>query len=433
VIFSFAPYHLLYIPQLGMVAIGFVPLFLLADLSYSRAPGPWRAARAGLALAVVGLGAWYYGVCAGLVALALSGRRILRAASSTRSRVLRLECVYWSVCAVALAPAVLEMLPAFLDQPALAGGDERAGIGLIMPEFKGTPSTVALWSFLGFVPITFAVLGLRPWRRVVGPLLMALGFLLLSLGESVTLGSTRIPLPYAWLQALPAVGAVRYPDRFFLMTQLGTAALAGYGLVAVRRRWAPSRPAVVAALVLLPLVEFWPGSLTPVHPGDGPPLPVLSAAEPGAVLHVPTGFTHLDGEQMAHQTRHHRPIVGGYLMRRDPDRVRALQGAPGLGPLLGPPGPLPDELVGLLAEAGIGFVCVQRAPWIHGAADQPQAVTGPFSLSGRAFLAQRLFPSYGRHAMLPRLSPRWEKLLEAKLGAPIGSTEHGAVFRVRRP
>jgi hypothetical protein len=255
-IYTFAPYHMLYMPQLGMVAIGFIPLFLLADLSYTRAPTSWRAARAGLALAVVGLGAWYYGVCAGLVALVLSGRRIARAGASGRVHVALCECALWATCGLVLAPVVVQMLPAFLDQPALAGGDERAGMALIMPGFKGTPSTVALWAFLGFVPLALAALGARPLRRSAGPLAMALVFLVLSLGESVTWGTIRISLPYAWLQVLPAVSAVRYPDRFVLMTQLGLAALAGYGVVEIRRRWRPSR-ASVAALILLPLVEFW--------------------------------------------------------------------------------------------------------------------------------------------------------------------------------
>jgi hypothetical protein len=428
-IYTFAPYHLLYIPQLGMVAIGFIPLFLLADLSYSRAPTMWRAARAGLALAVVGLGAWYYGVLAGLVALVFSGARIARGGRSGRARVLACEGAYWAACGLVLAPVVFEMLPAFLDQPALSGSEEHAGIGLIMPAFKGTPSTVALWSFLGFVPLAFAALGVRPLRRSAVPLCLALVFLVLSLGESMSLGGLRIPLPYAWLQALPAVGAVRFPDRFFLMTQLGTAALAGLGLVMARRRWALP-PAAVAAIVLLPLAEFWPGPLTGVHPQGAPPVPALSEVAPGAVLHVPTTFTHLDGEQMAHQVGHRRPIVGGYLMRRDPDRVQTLRNQPGLGPLIGGPGGLADDLAGQLREAGIRYVCVQRAPWVAGASDPPAAVMAPFSLAGRPFLRQRLFPVYTRHEALAQRSTGWERLLEARLGPPIGQTERSAVFEV---
>ena len=49
---------------------------------------------------------------------------MLRDGPPSRARTLRLEGVYWLTCALALAPVVLEMLPAFLDQPALTGGEE---------------------------------------------------------------------------------------------------------------------------------------------------------------------------------------------------------------------------------------------------------------------------------------------------------------------
>jgi hypothetical protein len=436
-IYSFAPYHLLYIPQLGMAAIGFLPLFLLADLDFTRAPGLRRAAQAGLMLAVVGLGAWYYGVCAGLVALVTSGARVLRAGPAGRARAVRLEGCFWLTCGVVLAPVVLQMLPAFLDQPALEGGEERAGIAWIMHDFKGTSSTVALWSLLGFVPLGLALLGVRAGRATAGLLLMTLGFLVLSLGESVSVGAIRIPLPYAWLQALPAVGAVRYPDRFLLVTQLGVAALAGFGLLTLRRRWSPP-PHVVGALVLLPLLEFWPGTLSGVHPVEPPSLPAASDATPDgaspaeadAVLYLPTLFTHMDGEQMALATRHHRPVVGGYLMRRDPDSVRALLREPGLASLLGAPARLPEGLAAELAAAGVGYVCVQRAAWVGGAREAPQDILGVFSLGAGPFLSQRLFPDYARQAALPGLAVQWEQALTARLGPPITATEHLALYAV---
>jgi hypothetical protein len=426
-IYTFAPYHLLYIPQLGMVAIGFVPLFLLADLTFTRAPSAGRAALAGLALAVVGLGAWYYGVCAGLVALVLSGARIVRAGAA-RARSLRLEAVYWLTCGLALAPVVLQMLPAFVGHPALEGGEERTGMALIMPAFKGTTSTVALWSFLGFVPLALGALGVA--RRTAVLLLMTLGFLVLSMGESLSVGGVRITLPYAWLQALPAVSAVRYPDRFFLMTQLGAAALAGFGLVALRRRLS-LRPAAVGVVMLLPLLEFWPGPLPSVHPDAWPPVPALATAPPGAVLCLPTAFSHMDGEQMAQATVHHRPIVGGYLMRRDLDLVRSMQHVPGVAALLEAPAPLSDAIVDQLAEAGIRYVFLQKAPWVMAPDVRPHALLAPFCVAGRPLLRQRLFARYARHGLLAATAEHWAPLLEAALGTPLATTDRGAVFEVR--
>lgn len=433
-IYTFAPYHLLYIPQLGMVAIGFVPLFLLADLSFTRAPSAGRAALAGMALAVVGLSAWYYGVCAGLVALVMSGVRVVRAVRAGapgRVRSLGFEAVYWLTCGCALAPVALPMLSAFVGHSALEGGEERAGIALVMPAFKGTSSTVALWSFLGFVPLCLGVLGARATRRSAGLLLMTLGFLVLSLGESMSIGGLRVPLPYAWLQGLPAVSAVRYPDRFFLMTQLGAAALAGFGLVALRRR-RPLRGSAIGVIVLLPLLEFWPGPLRVVHPDALPPVPELTEEKPGAVLGVPTRFSHMDGEQMAQATQHHRPIVGGYLMRSDPERVRAVQDVPGISALLGSPAPLEDAVVGQLADAGIRYVCVRSAPWVAAPDVRPRALMGPFSVTGRSFLRQRLFPRYDRKEQLSGPAKQWARLLQTRLGPPVAATDRGTVFEVQR-
>jgi hypothetical protein len=54
----------------------------------------------------------------------------------------------------------------------------------------------------------------------------------------------------------------------------------------------------------------------------------------------------------------------------------------------------------------------------------------PFSLAGRPFLRERLFPDYARHAQLPGLAAAWEPLLEARLGPAIDVSERGALFEV---
>jgi hypothetical protein len=262
---------------------------------------------------------------------------------------------------------------------------------------------------------------------------MAIVFLVFSFGERMELGGASLPLPYAWLQSLPVLGALRYPDRFFVMTLLGTAALAGFGCLFLRERWRVPR-AAIGALVLLPLLEFWPGPLVGVKPGPDAPIPPWSAADPGAVIGVPTTFSNLDGEQMAAQAGHHRPIVGGYLMRRDPAQIRALQLVPALAPLLDPrPGALPGDLASLLQSAGVAYVCVQRAPWVPGEPDIRHDIVLPFSLVGRPFLRQRWFPDYSRHARLPQLAAQWESLLTPVLGAPVARTDGYALYRVAVP
>lgn len=119
-----------------------------------------------------------------------------------------------------LAPIVIRILPAYVGQAHSTGGAERAGMGLIMENFKGTPVTIALWAFCGFTTLLLAVVGSLSARRVPGLMALVAGFFVLSLGQSLSLGDVKIPLPYALLQDLPVVSAIRFPDRFFVMVQL---------------------------------------------------------------------------------------------------------------------------------------------------------------------------------------------------------------------
>lgn len=433
VMFSFAPYHYLYIPQIGMAAIGFLPLFFLADLWYSRQGGCARGLLAGGALGLVGLGAWYYGIIAGLAAVVLSVVRLARKDGlPTRDRVLSEAC-YWLGCLVVLAPVVLRILPAYVGQAHAEGGAERVGMGLIMESFKGTPVTVALWSFCGIATLALAAVGCLSKRRVAGLMALVVGFFVLSLGMRVSFGELSIPLPYAVLTNLPVVSAIRFPDRFFVMVLLGLAALAAFGAQRLLVR-VEHKPWICALLIALPLAEFWPGTLQGVSAPADVPVPAAGEGHAGAVVHLPLTYKHLDGETLYHQTRHERAVAGGYLTRPDPGVVARLMRDPALGAFAGRPADiLPVDLAQRLRDSGIAFVCVHRRPAVAGAEVEDASMLGPFSLSGGSFLRQRLFPVYGQLRAMREAARRLEARLTERLGEPSAVTDQAAVYEVPLP
>ncbi len=453
-VFAFAPLHYVYLPELNLVATGFVPLWFLAAHRLRERSSVARGAVAGLALAAVGLSSWYYGLAVGLAALGETVWRLARARADERRQRALAFGAHWLAAGVGLAPLVLALLPAFADAPE-SWGTEREGFALWMEDFKGSGVAVALPPLVGWAALLLAAVALFARRAAarassratepaatpgpagrlrVGLALLAFAFALLSFGSSLELGDTRVPLPYALLSELPVVRSARYPDRFFVVALLAVAALAGLGAADLRRRAAGRAGPVAAALLLvLPLIEGWPGMLGSTV--GAPRLPLRPDAPRGAVLHVPTTLRNLDGEAMLYQTRHGLPIAGGYRTRGDD----ALEAERRVDPVVGPaflrrPPALDDAWVAGLRAAGFAHVALQRRPWLAGAAEAapaPARVLGPFVLDGgRAFLRHRLFPSYPLHARLPELESAWRPELERLLGAPRGQSDEVLVFEV---
>jgi len=432
VVFGFSPFHYTYLAQLNLVPIGVVPLYFLAALSLQREPTAVRAALTGAALAAVGLASWYYGVGVGLAATALSLARLAGRERGPVSRRLGLEAVHWSTCALLLAPVVLAMLPGF---GAGEAEGELEGMGIVMGNFKGSETVVGLHSFIGLAALLLAVAGCRRSRVALSLLAMALAFFVLSLGSTVEFGGRVLELPFAALDHIPLVGAVRFPDRFFVLTQLGVAALAGLGAARLRAggvRGARGGLAASTLLVVLPLLEFRPGALPLASAPEDTPIPSADQGEPGAVFTVPLRLSNLDSESMYQQIRHGRPIPGGYLTRNaGPARDRLLTLDPLLLALMGaPPDRLPRKLGRALHGQGFVYLAVQREPLVPLGPTSRRELLGPFFLGGRAFLRQRLFPAYSRRAEWLESSDAWVRELTGRWGPPVGRSAHTVVFAV---
>jgi hypothetical protein len=425
-LFTFAPYHYTYLAELNVVATGWMPLYLLAATALWRRPGAGRAALAGAALGAVGLSCWYYGVATGLLALALSAARLRRAGRDGVRGAAAIELAHWAACAALIAPVAMRMAPAFA---ALSSEEEteKLGMGLLMERFKGTEVAVGLWSYAGFCTLALAFCAPRRHRSALW--LMAAVFAILSLGARADLFGASIPLPYAWLQAIPLANAVRYPDRFFALAQLALAALAACSAAELRRRI--HLRLLVPGLIALALLELTPGRLTNARDVEALPVPERSDADAGALLHAPVTFFLGDGEQLYHQIRHGRPIAGGYVTRPDPPSVARQRSDPAIGPFALPKAvPLGAELPDELRELGFGYICVQREPLVEGAGKERRTFFGPFSATGKAFLSQRLFPTYPVHERMRANAVHWEQDLERLLGAPLAQTKKAAVYRI---
>lgn len=434
VVFSFSPYHFTYLPELNLLPVGMIPLYLWLALRLGRAPSSQRALLAGAALAAVGLCDWYYGLATGLVALVLSARRGFVRSSMQRAGTARFrtEALHWGACALLLSPVVLRMAPGFLGREFVPGA-EREGMALVMPSFKGTSYTVWIHCYTGVVALVLGALGCLAGRRALPAVILGALSFLLSLGPALFVAGHEIPLPFALLESLPLLGNARYPDRFFVLTQLALAALASLGAGGVARRSAARglpEWLAYAGCALLPLAECAPGGLSSA-PLPASLVPERGEGVPGAVFHVPTRLRSRDGEQMLLQLAHGRPIAGGYLTRRDEALVREMSADPDVGLLLGStPRALPAGLGRGLSARGFAYVSVRKGPPQTGHSMVARTLAGSFRFGGAGYLEQRLFPGYQDPREIAAEAAAWITELSAVLGPPERETEVEALFRL---
>ena len=182
--------------------------------------------------------------------------------------------------------------------------------------------------WLGVVPMILAAIALRQpaiphvgrWALVGGlALVWALGPHLTVLGQN-----TGMVLPNALLRYVPIVSNARIPGRAMVVVSLGLAVLCAIGFAALRGRnrsrwWTP------VALALL-VVELAPAPF-PLVSLDYPPIydTLVAQAGSGAVLELPVGIRDglgaagaLDHRVLWYQTRHERPLLGGFVARLSP-------------------------------------------------------------------------------------------------------------------
>jgi hypothetical protein len=194
------------------------------------------------------------------------------------------------------------------------------------PRLDSFPELIASFSLVALLTIAFAA-----WRRLLPPFWIAFTvfFAVLSLGPFVHVAgvNTYVIGPWALLRYVPVIGMARSPSRFAVVATLGLSLLLAMALQELwRRRIVPGRPWMLAVVLVL-AIELLPAP-RPLHSAAVPPVydkVAASASNPddsAHLLELPTGVR--DGTSSLgnfspaapfFQTRHRRPMIGGYLSR----------------------------------------------------------------------------------------------------------------------
>lgn len=175
---------------------------------------------------------------------------------------------------------------------------------LLKPLANSDNRSADMSCYLGLLVFPMAVLGWYATRQRIETRFwagVAALFLILSFGPYMVLNGTRILLPFAIWSRLPVLGSVGQSGRYTVLVYLAMAIGVAAWLSVRRKQYLT---ALGAILVIAADFAFVPTTI-PL-----PPVPPLSAAS-GAVMDVRI-YT---GETMYYQTKHGRPLVGGYLPR----------------------------------------------------------------------------------------------------------------------
>jgi len=153
------------------------------------------------------------------------------------------------------------------------------------------------------------------------------------------------------------------PTRFAVVASIGVCVLLAGALASLGARW-PERRRVIGALAGMLLVfELWPGPRT-LYSAEISPIYDRIAADPRPVRVLVLPFGVRDGtwetgnfrpRSLFNQTRHGKPLIGGYLSRVSPRRVEKMRrDYPTLDALitLSEKPPLGPEIKALLHERG---------------------------------------------------------------------------------
>lgn len=161
------------------------------------------------------------------------------------------------------------------------------------------------------------------------------GFAALALGPFVIIGgiNSHVPGPWALLRYVPVVSIVRTPTRFAIVAALGLAMLLAGAVVAMGERWPERRRRIGWAVLALLLFELLPAP-RPLYSAQYPTLLTVIANDPRPVRVLNLPFGVRDGAQSAgnfsarsqfNQTRHGKPLIGGYLSRVSQRRITQLR------------------------------------------------------------------------------------------------------------
>ena len=156
--------------------------------------------------------------------------------------------------------------------------------------------------------------------------------------------NTFIPGPWALLRYVPVIEWARSPSRFALIVTIGVGVLCAHALVGLRDRFGHrARRALLAGVVVLGVIEFWPAPPT-LHAVHVPSIFSIVAADPdpaATVLELPVGMRdgtssmgNFSARTQFHQAWHGKRLIGGYVSRISERRKDAARKMPILSAMI---------------------------------------------------------------------------------------------------
>ncbi|NTW01228.1 MAG: hypothetical protein HGA19_07930 [Oscillochloris sp.] len=313
-----------------LIAIHWLPLYVLLLMRALARPGILRLLAAALALLVTTLASQYYGLYAVVYTAGHGLLATMIAPHNARLRTFRAVAavgVFWILGLVPIILAVGGVDAAVLEDWYVRQVFHSVSlIDLIAPNIQhpiwGPTATAWLQGLhpfgletgagVGLVITILSLLALARRPRQSWPwAILAFGTLLLAMGPQLRLTTADSPVPGPFL-LLDLIGPFRNSSRpsvFLALTMIALAVLAAEGFASLRD-FHPARWTIAVLLIAELSVAPWPitsiSAASVYHLLNADPIP-------GAVFDLPP--RNNDSVNLLKQICHGRPIIGGYLAR----------------------------------------------------------------------------------------------------------------------
>lgn len=334
-IFAFFPHHFEQsLEHLNLSSLQFLPWVALYGLRIVRGGSRRDSIMFGAMYALNLLSCLHYGIFTLFILPFIWAVEWLRAADRARSaqRLASRLLISAAVFSVVIAPVLVLMLSQmsgveFYTKPPIDRGidlafffvpsDHHPLLGAwTQAYYSGHRAYPQLGSqaYLGYAALFLAGLALfraRSDRSVIAWTLIGASSMLLAFGAHPTFSghALGIGLPHALFEHVPMLNSLRVANRFIVISMLALAVLASIGFATGLHK---RRHAAAAFIALIGFEFLW--LPYPVQRVDfSPILDQLADEAHGAILDIPFSGDSSTALNLAYQTRHRRPIAGGYI------------------------------------------------------------------------------------------------------------------------